>query len=207
HRRGRPHGARDQRGERRRRAGAGGKGLSVAARRDRPRAGDCIGQADLGKIGPAPSFSAAPIPSVLVHEDRHAGLTMTTILHTPATSERLAGFVAKTPLERYVAPATPSLIGLSRAELAESLGAAGVPAAQRRMRVQQIWNWLYVRGATSFDQMTSVSKELRAVLADRFTLARPEVVAEQVSVDGTRKWLLRLPGETAGERPHEVECV
>jgi 23S rRNA (adenine2503-C2)-methyltransferase len=51
-----------------------------------------------------------------------------------------------------------------------------------------------------------VSKELRAALAQRFTLDRPEIVAEQVSVDGTRKWLLRLPGETQ-ERPHEVECV
>jgi len=55
--------------------------------------------------------------------------------------------------------------------------------------------------------MTSVSKELRATLSDHFTLARPELVAEQVSVDGTRKWLLRLPGEVQGERPHEVECV
>jgi 23S rRNA (adenine2503-C2)-methyltransferase len=55
--------------------------------------------------------------------------------------------------------------------------------------------------------MTSVSKELRAVLDQNFTLARPEVVAEQVSVDGTRKWLLRLPSEHAGERAHEVECV
>ena len=33
------------------------------------------------------------------------------------------------------------------------------------------------------------------------------MVAEQISVDGTRKWLLRLPGERAGEAPHEVECV
>jgi 23S rRNA (adenine2503-C2)-methyltransferase len=130
---------------------------------------------------------------------------MTTTLHT--ASERLAGFVEKTPLERYVAPATPSLVGLSRAQLADALGAVGVPAAQRRMRSQQIWNWLYVRGATTFDEMTSVSKELRAALAEKCTLARPEVVAEQVSVDGTRKWLLRLPGETPGERPHEVECV
>jgi 23S rRNA (adenine2503-C2)-methyltransferase len=64
-----------------------------------------------------------------------------------------------------------------------------------------------VRGVTSFDVMTSVSKELRAQLDRHFTLARPEVVAEQVSVDGTRKWLLRLPGEVEGERPHEVECV
>jgi 23S rRNA (adenine2503-C2)-methyltransferase len=52
-----------------------------------------------------------------------------------------------------------------------------------------------------------VSKELRAALAANYTLDRPEVVAEQVSVDGTRKWLLRLPGEVQGERPHEVECV
>src|SRR5690348_14452096 len=122
-------------------------------------------------------------------------------------SQRLAGFVEKAPLERYVAPERPSLIGLARPALADALGTVGVPASQRRMRAQQIWNWLYVRGATGFDQMTNVSKELRAALADKFTLARPEVVAEQVSIDGTRKWLLRLPSEHPGERPHEVECV
>ena len=82
-----------------------------------------------------------------------------------------------------------------------------MPEAQRKMRVQQLWHWIYFRGFTSFEDMTSVSKELRATLAEHFTLARPEVVAEQVSVDGTRKWLLRLPGEVQGERPHEVECV
>jgi 23S rRNA (adenine2503-C2)-methyltransferase len=116
-------------------------------------------------------------------------------------------FVEKTPLERYVAPEKPSLIGLSRAELAEALGALGVPAPQRKMRVQQFWHWIYFRGLTSFDAMSSVSKELRAQLAAHHTLDRPEVVAEQVSVDGTRKWLLRLPGEVSGERPHEVESV
>ena len=115
--------------------------------------------------------------------------------------------IEKTPLERYVAPAQPSLVGLSRAELGEALAALGVPPAQVKMRVQQLWHWLYVRGATSFDAMTSVSKELRATLAQHHTLARPEVVAEQISADGTRKWLLRLPGEVEGERPHEVECV
>src|SRR6266853_6897089 len=117
------------------------------------------------------------------------------------------GFVEKAPLERYVDPDRPSLVGLSRAELAAALGEIGVPPAQRKMRVQQLWHWLYVRGATTFDAMTSVSKELRAILDAHFTLARPEVVAEQISVDGTRKWLLRLPGERAGEAPHEVECV
>ncbi len=114
--------------------------------------------------------------------------------------------IEKRPLERYVAPAQPSLVGLSRAALAEALGAIGVPERQRHMRVQQIWRWLYVRGAKDFDVMTTLSKDLRAELARHFTLARPEIVAEQISVDGTRKWLLRLPGEVAG-RPHEVECV
>src|SRR5262249_17639545 len=121
------------------------------------------------------------------------------------------GFVEKTPLERYVPPAKPSLVGLSRAQLAEALAASGVPAAQRQVPEEEIWHWLYVRGARRFDEMTSVSKELRALLEQHFTLARPEVVAEQVSVDGTRKWLLRLPGEqpgeVSGERPHEGECV
>src|ERR1700716_1043997 len=126
---------------------------------------------------------------------------------TSLTTDRLAGFVEKAPPERYVAPEEPSLVGLSRAELAEALASVGVPASQRKMRAQQIWNWLYARGATGFEQMTSVSKELRAALAEKFTLGRPEIVAEQVSVDGTRKWLLRLPSENPGERPHEVECV
>jgi 23S rRNA (adenine2503-C2)-methyltransferase len=98
-------------------------------------------------------------------------------------------------------------VGLSRAALAYALGTVGVAEKQRKMRVAQLWNWIYVRGVTRFDQMTSVSKDLRSALDGHFTLERPEVVAEQVSVDGTRKWLLRLPGEHAGERPHEVECV
>jgi 23S rRNA (adenine2503-C2)-methyltransferase len=117
-----------------------------------------------------------------------------------------SAFIEKAPLERYVRPDRPSLVGMSRAELAAALGEIGVPPAQRKMRAQQLWHWLYVRGATRFDVMTSVSKELRADLERAFTLDRPEVAAEQVSVDGTRKWLLRLPGES-GDRPHEVECV
>jgi 23S rRNA (adenine2503-C2)-methyltransferase len=135
----------------------------------------------------------------------------TTYLSSTAPPAAPTGFVEKTPLERYVPPAKPSLVGLSRAQLTEALATIGVPAAQRKMRVQQIWHWLYVRGARRFEEMTSASKELRTVLERHFTLARPEVAAEQISVDGTRKWLLRLPGEHSGEvlgeRPHEVECV
>jgi 23S rRNA (adenine2503-C2)-methyltransferase len=123
------------------------------------------------------------------------------------TALDISSSVEKTPLECYVALDKPSLVGLTRAQLGALLGAVGVPESQRKMRVQQLWHWIYFRGLTSFDDMTSVSKELRAELAQRFTLDRPEMVAEQISVDGTRKWLLRLPGETQGERPHEVECV
>jgi 23S rRNA (adenine2503-C2)-methyltransferase len=118
-----------------------------------------------------------------------------------------SGLIEKMPLERYVAPAKPSLVGMSRAALAGALGMIGVPAAQQKMRVQQLWHWLYVRGARDFAEMTNVSRELRATLDQHCTLTRPEVVAEQISTDGTRKWLLRLPGEHASERPHEVECV
>src|SRR5260221_3527276 len=125
---------------------------------------------------------------------------MTAVLETNIALE-------KALLERYVPPAKPSLVGLTRAALAEALGAVGVAQSQQKMRVQQLWHWIYLRGAQEFSQMTSVSKELHAVLDAHYTLARPEVVAEQISVDGTRKWLLRLPGEHEGERPHEVECV
>ena len=89
-------------------------------------------------------------------------------------------------------PAAEPLIGLTRSRLAERLGDLGVPERQRRMRVSQLWGWIYVRGATSFDVMTDIAKELRGDLAAHFTLARPEIVTEQVSTDGTRKWLLRL---------------
>ena len=115
--------------------------------------------------------------------------------------------IEKTPLERYVAPAKPSLVGLSRAELSDKLASVDVPERARKMRAQQIWHWRYVRGARQFDEMTSVSKDLRAALERHFTLDRPDIVAEQISVDGTRKWLLQLPGEHPGEKPHQVECV
>lgn len=125
----------------------------------------------------------------------------------PTTEPRDAILVEKTPLETYVPPAKPSLIGLSRTELADRLGDIGVAPAQRKMRVQQLWHWLYFRGAQSFDDMTSISKGIRTELSQHFTVDRPEVVAEQISNDGTRKWLLRLPSGDNVEKAHEVECV
>ena len=100
-----------------------------------------------------------------------------------------------------------NLIGLSRPALAEHLAAIGVPARQLRMRVAQLWHWLYVRGATDFECMTNASKSLRADLAEAYSIARPEVVSEQLSSDGTRKWLTRLPAAGASAKPVEVETV
>ena len=132
-----------------------------------------------------------------------------TTLGSPRASEpaRANLPLEKVALEAYVPPAKPSLIGLSRSELAARLGEIGVASAQRKMRVQQLWHWIYVRGAQQFEDMTSISKEMRKELERHFTVARPEVAAEQVSSDGTRKWLLRLPSGDSFQKAHEVECV
>ncbi|MCG8443590.1 MAG: 23S rRNA (adenine(2503)-C(2))-methyltransferase RlmN [Caulobacterales bacterium] len=104
-----------------------------------------------------------------------------------------------------------SLAGLARAELRHELEALGVEPKKSRMRANQLWRWIYHYGVTDFDRMTDVGKGLRAQLADSFTLARPEIVARQVSTDGTRKYLIRLAGDArttnaAGHGP-EVEAV
>jgi 23S rRNA (adenine2503-C2)-methyltransferase len=106
----------------------------------------------------------------------------------------------------FAATEKPSLIGLTRPQLADALLGAGIPERQVRMRAGQLWNWMYLRGATDFGAMSNISKDLRAELADQFSLPRPEIVTEQVSEDGTRKWLLRFPPRGAG-RPVEVETV
>ncbi|MEE2952676.1 MAG: 23S rRNA (adenine(2503)-C(2))-methyltransferase RlmN [Pseudomonadota bacterium] len=111
-----------------------------------------------------------------------------------------AGLVSQASEEK------PSLIGLSREGLAEALGAIGVAEKQQRMRVAQLWHWLYVRGVSDFSQMANVSRELREKLDAAYSIARPEIVTEQVSVDGTRKWVLRFPPKGAG-RPVEIETV
>ena len=91
--------------------------------------------------------------------------------------------------------AARSLVGLLPPSLEAAMGALGVPEKQRRMRARQLWNWFYVRGARDFNEMTSISKDMRQTLAEAFTVARPEIVDAQISEDGTRKWLLRLsPG-------------
>jgi len=100
----------------------------------------------------------------------------------------------------------PSLIGLDRAEMGQALAEIGIPPRQIAMRVAQLWHWLYVRGVSSFDDMLNISKDLRQKLATHFSIAHPQIISEQISNDGTRKWLLRFPARGAG-RPVEIETV
>ena len=94
-----------------------------------------------------------------------------------------------------------NLIGLTRAGLHDALAEAGTPEKQLKMRVNQVWQWLYQKGVRSFEEMTNLSKDYRAMLADQFVIALPEVVSKHVSSDGTRKYLVRIAGG------HEVEVV
>jgi 23S rRNA (adenine2503-C2)-methyltransferase len=124
---------------------------------------------------------------------------------TPISAPDIAAAAPVTPearvIPRAAADGPPSLIGLSRPALTEALIAAGIPEREARMRARQLWQWIYQRGETDFAAMTNLSKSCRALLAERFSLARPEIVARQVSADGTRKYLLRIAGG------HEVEAV
>ncbi len=91
-----------------------------------------------------------------------------------------------------VVPGRRSIIGLSRKQLVKALQDIGLKDRECRMRASQIYNWLYVRGVTSFDEMQNISKVLRAQLAEAFDISRLDIVSEQISNDGTRKWLIRL---------------
>ncbi len=94
-----------------------------------------------------------------------------------------------------------NIVGLTRDQLRAALIAAGTPEKQARMRVGQIWQWVYTWGLRDFAGMTNLAKDYRALLAERFEIAVPEVVSRQISADGTRKYLVRIAGG------HEVETV
>ena len=94
-----------------------------------------------------------------------------------------------------------NLIGLDRQALAAEMAAIGAPA----FRARQLWHWIYHRGATDFAAMTSLAKDFRARLAERFVVERPTIVTAQHSVDGTRKWLLRFGDGQEVETVHIPE--
>jgi len=94
-----------------------------------------------------------------------------------------------------------NLIGLDRAALAAEMAAIGAPG----FRARQLWHWIYHRGATDFGVMTSLAKEFRSQLAERFVIERPTIAAAQHSIDGTRKWLLRFADGQEVESVHIPE--
>ena len=94
------------------------------------------------------------------------------------------------------------LVGLDREELAAVLAGLDVPERQRRMRVRQLWSWIYNRGATDFATMTDLGKDLRETLQQHCQVSRPAVSQDLQSTDGTRKWLLRWPDRTEVETVH-----
>ncbi|MCZ0960004.1 23S rRNA (adenine(2503)-C(2))-methyltransferase RlmN [Paracoccus benzoatiresistens] len=94
-----------------------------------------------------------------------------------------------------------NIIGLTRDQLWDALIAAGTPEKQAKMRVGQVWQWVYHWGVRDFAQMSNLAKDYRALLAEKFEIALPEIVTRQVSADGTRKYLVRIAGG------HEVETV
>lgn len=94
-----------------------------------------------------------------------------------------------------------NIVGLTRAQLRDALIGVGVKEKQAKMRVNQIWQWVYHWGVRDFAVMTNLAKDFRATLAEHFVIALPEVVSKHVSADGTRKYLVRIAGG------HEVEVV
>ncbi|MDX5357686.1 MAG: 23S rRNA (adenine(2503)-C(2))-methyltransferase RlmN [Rhodobacterales bacterium] len=94
-----------------------------------------------------------------------------------------------------------NIVGLTRDQLRAALIAAGTPEKQAKMRLGQIWQWVYHWGVRDFALMTNLAKDYRALLAEHFEIAVPEIVTRQISADGTRKYLLRIAGG------HEVEAV
>jgi len=116
------------------------------------------------------------------------------------TARAIQPDVATLP-RKVMAPERANLVGLTREGLRAALIGAGTAEAQAKMRATQLWQWIYQRGVSDFAAMTNLAKDYRALLAERFEIARPEVVTRQISADGTRKYLLRIAGG------HEVETV
>ena len=85
-----------------------------------------------------------------------------------------------------------SLMGLPREQLSEALNILDIPEKQKNMRLNQVWGWLYNKGSKSIDEMTTLSLDLRRELEDHFDLSRPKISEDQISKDGTRKWLLKF---------------
>jgi 23S rRNA (adenine2503-C2)-methyltransferase len=117
---------------------------------------------------------------------------------------QIPGHLDPVPVPRAITPRADGrndLLGLSREQIRAELSAAGLDDKAAKLRAKQLFHWLYHRGVTDFAAMTDLAKPMRAWMAERFIVGRPEVVEAQVSSDGTRKWLLR------SDDGHDYEMV
>jgi len=108
---------------------------------------------------------------------------------------------------RAEARAPIRLAGATRSEIIATLRETGVPERELNMRASQLWHWIYHRGAKDFLAMRNIARPLLEKLAASCSLARPEIAAEQISADGTRKWLLRMAPAHRFDKGAEIECV
>jgi 23S rRNA (adenine2503-C2)-methyltransferase len=87
------------------------------------------------------------------------------------------------------------LVGLSREELAAEMAQAG----EKPFRAKQLWHWIYHQGVLDFAAMSTIAKPLQQKLGEHFVIGRPEVAADQLSQDETRKFLFRFRDHEAVE--------
>ena len=120
------------------------------------------------------------------------------MLESGAPPMPIPGHIDPVPVARAVsarADGRVDLVGLSKDQIRAALAEAGMEPKQAKLRAKQLWHWIYNRGATDFAAMTDIAKAQHPWLAERFVVARPQVIEAQVSTDGTRKWLLRAPDD------------
>lgn len=116
----------------------------------------------------------------------------------------IPGQVDPVPVARDITPRADGridLLGLTKSQIMDLFAGAGLDAKQAKLRAKQVFHWIYHRGETAFEAMTDIAKTMRPWLAERFVIARPDVVEAQHSSDGTRKWLLKTADG------HEYEMV
>jgi 23S rRNA (adenine2503-C2)-methyltransferase len=150
-------------------------------------------------------MSAAVYHQLILHHLKNMDITGFVIGSVRGIGPPAAGVIEARMSSLALAP--PSLAGATRAELAQALMEIGVPQRESRMRTGQLWHWIYHRGVRDFADMRNIARPLIDKLAERHTLARPEITSEQVSADGTRKWLLKMPSTGRHDKGAEIECV
>jgi len=118
-------------------------------------------------------------------------------MHSPSAAPMpIPGHIDPVPVPRAFVPRPDGridLLGLSKFDIRVALESSQLDPKQAKLRSKQLFHWIYNRGVTDFALMTDISKTMQPWLANRFVISRPEVIEQQVSTDGTRKWLLRSP--------------